>query len=250
MQIEPQPPPHRGSPRPQAGPAGGPGSAAAVDPRLLPAGTLHVLDGPDRGRVWRLSPGTHLLGTSTRCDLPVTDPQVSRWHCMVAVTKHAPGRPCTVTVEDRGSNTGTVVDGMPAGRPSVLAPGSTIVVGRTTLGWAPWGGVRQRPGHPFAGQQRPAPQRRPSVLASGLPFLPRHRLSLRQRLRRSPRLRHLPFPWRTPSGCRRRPWPHPRRHRSPRPAARPSRRRNPPRSGGCDRRLPHVRHGSRRCSPP
>jgi hypothetical protein len=133
------PTPHRGSPRPQAGPASGPGLAAAVDPRLLLAGTLHVLDGPDRGKVWRLSPGTYLLGRAPSCDLPITDPEVSHWHCMVAVTSHAPGRPATVTVEDRGSNTGTVVNGLPAGHPSVLTPGATIVVGRTTLGWAPAG---------------------------------------------------------------------------------------------------------------
>jgi HPP family/Inner membrane component of T3SS, cytoplasmic domain len=129
----------RGDSRPQAGAAGGSGFAAAVNPRRLFAGTLHVLDGPDRGRVWHLSPGTYLLGRAPHCDLPVTDPEVSRWHCMVAVTSHAGGRPCSVTVEDRGSGTGTVVDGLPAGHPSVLAPGATIVVGRTTLGWAPAG---------------------------------------------------------------------------------------------------------------
>ena len=133
------PAPHRGSPRPQAGLAGGPSFAAAPDPRRLLAGTLHVLDGPDRGKVWRLSPGTYLLGRAPGCDLPITDPGVSHWHCMVAVTGHAPGRPATVTVEDRGSNTGTVVNGLPAGHPSVLTPGATIVVGRTTLRWAPAG---------------------------------------------------------------------------------------------------------------
>jgi HPP family/Inner membrane component of T3SS, cytoplasmic domain len=123
---------------PQAGVAAAWSSAAAADPRRPFAGTLHVLDGPDRGKVWRLSPGTYLLGRAPHCDLPVTDPEASRWHCMVAVTSHAHGR-LTVTVEDRGSSTGTVVDGLPAGHPSVLAPGATIVVGRTTLGWAPAG---------------------------------------------------------------------------------------------------------------
>jgi hypothetical protein len=128
----------RGGPRPPAR-AGGPGFPAAVDPRRALAGTLHVLDGPDRGQVWRLSPGTYLLGRGPDCDLPVTDSEVSRWHCMVTVTSHVAGRPCTVTVEDRGSGTGTAVNGLPAGRPSVLTPGATIVVGRTTLGWAPAG---------------------------------------------------------------------------------------------------------------
>ena len=155
----------RGGSRPQAGVAGGSGFAAAVDPRRLFAGTLHVLDGPDQGRVWRLSPGTYLLGRAPHCDLPVTDPEVSRWHCMVAVTSHAHGRPCTVTVEDRGSSTGTVVDGSPAGHPSVLAPGATIVVGRTTLGWAPAGW------NPTAS---PAPVREiPMAAPAALPARPR-----------------------------------------------------------------------------
>ena len=118
--------PDRGAPR--TGPA---------HPRS--AGTLHVLDGPDRGRAWPLAPGTHLLGGSPHCDLTLTDPDVARWHCMIAVTSHTPGRPATVTVEDRGSHTGTLVNGTPAGRPSVLTPGARIVVGRTTLGWAPAG---------------------------------------------------------------------------------------------------------------
>ena len=129
----------RGGSRPPGGMPGGSGFAAAVDPRQVLAGTLHVLDGPDRGKVWRLSPGTYLLGRAPHCDLPVTDPEVSRWHCMVAVTSHVGGQPCSVTVEDRGSSTGTVVDGLPAGHPSVLAPGARIIVGRTTLGWAPAG---------------------------------------------------------------------------------------------------------------
>jgi hypothetical protein len=148
-----RPPPvdRRGGPRPPAGVAAAWSSAAAADPRRPFAGTLHVLDGPDRGRVWRLSPGTHLLGLSPQCDLSVTDPEVSRWHCMVAVTSDAGGRPGRVTVEDRGSEGGTEVDGSPAGRPSVLAPGSTIVVGRTTLGWAPAGWSPNPPPAPVQG---------------------------------------------------------------------------------------------------
>ncbi len=164
---------HRGSPRPQAGPADRPGFAAAADPRLPLAGTLHVLDGPDRGQVWRLSPGTYLLGRAAQCDLPVTDPEVSRWHCMVAVTSQAPGRPAIVTVEDRGSNTGTVVDGLPAGHPSVLTPGATIVVGRTTLGWAPagWNPTPMAPAAPPTrpGQHIPVPRAAPNLVRAAAP---------------------------------------------------------------------------------
>lgn len=162
----------RGGPRPRAGVAAAWGSAAAADPRRPFAGTLHVLDGPDRGRVWRLSPGTHLLGLSPQCDLSVTDPEVSRWHCMVAVTSDASGRPGRVTVEDRGSEGGTEVDGSPAGRPSVLAPGSTIVIGRTTLGWAPAGWSPNPSPAPVPGAPVPVPVAPPVPPHQQVPFHP------------------------------------------------------------------------------
>jgi hypothetical protein len=123
--------------RPRAGVPGNAGPADVDRPRPL-AGTLHVLDGPDRGQVWRLRPGAYLLGRADDCDLPMTDQEVSRWHCMVGVTSEA-GRTVTVTVEDLGSSNGTAVDGARVDYPTVLAPGATIVVGRTTLGWAPAG---------------------------------------------------------------------------------------------------------------
>src|SRR5262245_34579687 len=121
-----------GSP-PQASVPGGPGSAADVDPRQLLAGTLHVLSGPDRGRMWRLSPGFYVLGRAADSDLPVTDSGVSRRHCRVAVASHTRGQPGAVTVEDLGSNNGTLVNGVWAGQPTALPPGATIVVGHTTL---------------------------------------------------------------------------------------------------------------------
>jgi hypothetical protein len=157
----------RGGPRP---PAAGPGAAA--DRRAPVAGALHVLDGPDRGRVWRLSPGTHLLGRAVQCDLAVSDPEVSRFHCLVAVTADAGGRSVTVTVEDRGSGTGTVVDGAPAGRPSVLGPGARIIVGRTTLGWAPAGWNPAPAPPPVPGQPTAAPAAPPAQLRQQAPVLP------------------------------------------------------------------------------
>jgi hypothetical protein len=134
-----------------------------------------VLDGPDRGKVWRLSPGTYLLGRAASCDLPITDPGVSHWHCLVAVTGHAPGRPATVTVEDRGSNTGTVVNGLPAGHPAVLTPGATIVVGRTTLRWAPAGWNSPASPAPVLGAPMaasPAPPLRPRQYIPVAPAAP------------------------------------------------------------------------------
>ena len=121
-----------------AGVAGRPVSAAVVPGRPL-AGTLHVLDGPDRGQMWRLSPGAYVLGRAADSDLPVTDPGVSRRHCLVAVSGHTRDRSGIVTVEDLGSSNGVLVDGAWAGQPIALRPGAMIVVGGTTLGWAPYG---------------------------------------------------------------------------------------------------------------
>lgn len=122
--------------QPRAGVVGRSGFAAAA-PGGPHAGTLLVLDGPDRGLAWRLSSGSYLLGRTADADLPVTDPWVARRQCLVAVASHPPGRPGTVTVEDLPSSSGTTVDGVWATRPTTLQPGTTIVVGGSTLSWTP-----------------------------------------------------------------------------------------------------------------
>ena len=238
------PAPHRGGPRPQAGPASGPSFAVARDPRLVLAGTLHVLDGPDRGKAWRLSPGTYLLGRAPHCDLPITDPGVSQWHCTVAVTSHPPGRPATVTVEDRGSNTGTVVNGLPAGHPSVLAPGATIVVGRTTLGWAPAGWNPTASPAPVLGMPTAAPPLRPRQylpVPSAAPALVPAAAPSRAQTSAPATVRLVVAP--TPAQAS---------QAAPvlRPAPQPSRRPSHGRCGGRDRRLRRVPRRGRRFSPP
>jgi hypothetical protein len=122
--------------QPQAGVVGKSGFAAAA-PSWQHAGTLVVLDGPDRGLAWRLSPGSYLLGRTADSDLPVTDPWVARRQCLVVVAGHPGGRPGTVTLEDLPSSSGTLVDGVWANRPTALLPGSSIVVGGSTLSWTP-----------------------------------------------------------------------------------------------------------------
>ena len=124
--------------QPQAGVVGKSGFAAAA-PSRQHAGTLLVLDGPDRGLAWRLSPGSYLLGRTADSDLPVTHPWVARRQCRVAVASHPGGQPGTVTVEDLPSSSGTLVDGVWANRPTTLRPGTTIVVGGSTLSWTPDG---------------------------------------------------------------------------------------------------------------
>jgi len=152
----------------------GPGT----NPRLPPAGTLHVLGGPARGQVWHLTPGVHVLGRAADSDLPLKDPGVSRRHCRVAVAGPAQGLPGIVTVEDLGSGNGTLVDGVRAGRPTALRPGATIVVGNTTLSWrpsasrppAPPAPARATPTVAPSGPTTPPPPNRPSPpVAAGSP---------------------------------------------------------------------------------
>jgi len=152
----------------------GPGT----NPRLPPAGTLHVLGGPARGQVWHLTPGVHVLGRAADSDLPLKDPGVSRRHCRVAVAGPAQGLPGIVTVEDLGSGNGTLVDGVWAGRPTALRPGATIVVGNTTLSWrpsasrppAPPAPARATPTVAPSGPTTPPPPNRPSPpVAAGPP---------------------------------------------------------------------------------
>ena len=152
----------------------GPGT----NPRLPPAGTLHVLGGPARGQVWHLTPGVHVLGRAADSDLPLKDPGVSRRHCRVAVAGPAQGLPGIVTVEDLGSGNGTLVDGVWAGRPTALRPGATIVVGNTTLSWrpsasrppAPPAPARATPTVAPSGPTTPPPPNRPSpTVAAGPP---------------------------------------------------------------------------------
>jgi hypothetical protein len=124
--------------QPHAGVIGTSGFAASAAGRQH-AGTLLVLDGPDRGRAWRLSPGSYLLGRTANSDLPVTDPWVARRQCVLAVADHPSDQPGSVTVEDLPSSSGTLVDGVWAKRPTTLRPGTMIVVGGSTLGWTPDG---------------------------------------------------------------------------------------------------------------
>jgi hypothetical protein len=107
------------------------GPRPPADRRLPIAGTLHVVDGPGRGQVWRLPPGAYVLGRAADSDLTVRDPGVSRRHCLVTVAG------TTVTVEDLGSGNGTLVNGARAGLPTALRPGAAIVVGNSTLSWSP-----------------------------------------------------------------------------------------------------------------
>lgn len=80
---------------------------------------LHVVGGPDAGRVVALGRGEVVLGRGEGCDVAFDDPDVSRRHVQVGV---GGGR---VTVADLGSSNGTVL----------RTPAGTTALGLETVPW-------------------------------------------------------------------------------------------------------------------
>ncbi len=89
---------------------------------------LHVVGGPDAGHVHTLTPGAHRIGRAALAEVPLDDPDVSRWHARVDL---APGG---VTVRDLASTNGSTLDGEPLGRePTDMGEGTRLRVGGSTL---------------------------------------------------------------------------------------------------------------------
>ncbi|MFE9397553.1 FtsK/SpoIIIE domain-containing protein [Streptomyces flavidovirens] len=90
---------------------------------------LHVVAGPDAGGVHLLHGGRISIGRSTEADVPLNDPDVSRLHCTVTLTKD--GR---VSVADLGSTNGTSLDGEDlTDHPVPFSPGALLRVGESAL---------------------------------------------------------------------------------------------------------------------
>jgi DNA-binding NtrC family response regulator len=104
-------------------------NAQAHSPAADLAFSLVVIEGPDRGRQHALTsrdPTRVLLGTSSACELKLTDGGVSRRHAAVWVEN---GR---VRINDLDSTNGTFVDSVPV-VDAWVQPGHAIRVGATTL---------------------------------------------------------------------------------------------------------------------
>ncbi|MBI2894821.1 MAG: sigma 54-dependent Fis family transcriptional regulator [Deltaproteobacteria bacterium] len=84
------------------------------------------MDGPDRGM--ELGPQRALVrvGSAPECDVPLTDPTVSRHHCDLTITEGL------VRVTDHRSSNGTFVDSARVHDVEV-PPGTLLRVGQTTL---------------------------------------------------------------------------------------------------------------------
>jgi S-DNA-T family DNA segregation ATPase FtsK/SpoIIIE len=97
-------------------------------PRSSGVAQLHTVGGPDAGRPHALPPGRHGLGRSSRSQIRIRDPDVSRDHAEIDV------RDTGTWVRDRRSRNGTRVNGVPVGtEPVLLAPDTPLQVGRSTL---------------------------------------------------------------------------------------------------------------------
>lgn len=103
-------------------------AAATAAPRPAPAIPieLHVVSGPDRGKVHNLTEGDALVGRGLDCDIVLADPAVSRKHFrVVRKADH-------VDAIDMGGANGTNVNGDRISRHG-LSPGDQIEVGTTVL---------------------------------------------------------------------------------------------------------------------
>jgi DNA-binding NtrC family response regulator len=87
---------------------------------------MRVVAGVDRGTVVESARPELTIGTAEGNDLRLTDPAVSRHHCLVEST------PAGARVRDLGSTNGTLI-GRCRIDSGLLAPGATIVLGDTDL---------------------------------------------------------------------------------------------------------------------
>lgn len=103
-------------------------ATAGLPARARGALELHVVGGPDSGRIHLLRPGAYRIGRAPSCDVRLDDPNVSRRHAHLTV--NATG----VTVSDLRSVNGTSVDGLRLDDdPHPIGPAQRIRVGDSTL---------------------------------------------------------------------------------------------------------------------
>ena len=89
---------------------------------------VHVVGGPDAGRVVALPRGLLVVGRAPGCDLELSDPDVSRHHLAISVTRTA------ITVRDLGSTNGSRLENQQLeDEGSALAPEAYLRVGNSTL---------------------------------------------------------------------------------------------------------------------
>ncbi len=113
-----------------------------ASPRLPAPGSvdwaLVVVNGPQRGRVVSLGPGTGrvVVGRSRRCDVTLVDPRISRRHAFLGM------RGGRLWLRDAGGVGGVVVNGRRCRHRAQLAMGDLVDLGGTRLEVRQVGGGR------------------------------------------------------------------------------------------------------------
>ena len=94
---------------------------------VLSGWQLSVLEGPERGRTVELAPGNVSVGRSSDNDVQLSDPEISRMHLLLEVTKRG------VHLTDRGSVNGTSIDGHKITGSTKLEPGARVGIGTSVF---------------------------------------------------------------------------------------------------------------------
>ncbi|MEM9587178.1 MAG: FHA domain-containing serine/threonine-protein kinase [Planctomycetota bacterium] len=93
-----------------------------------PHWTLSIIDGPDKGRQFELTPDRPLVvGRGSDSDTRIRDPKISRVHCEI---RHDDGHWCLI---DRGGSGGIRLDGRSVVGNTKLDGGSEVCMGDTRL---------------------------------------------------------------------------------------------------------------------
>ncbi len=142
-------------------PAGG-AQVTTVVPEPRSVLDLVVVGGPDAGRRHPLSPPGVAVGRAPAAGLVVDDESLSRNHLYVAVGSGG------VTIEDRLSTNGVVIDGVRVDTVTPVDATSTVVIGSTTLRLRRAGGPGPPTRHPGDGTVRVSPTPGPAAALTDL----------------------------------------------------------------------------------
>jgi diguanylate cyclase (GGDEF)-like protein len=82
--------------------------------------------GKDRGKRYKLKPGTMTIGRSPRADIRLEDVRISGIHCLIKWTDDI------ITIEDKGSTNGTYVDSQKISH-AHLQPGVPLQLGHSVM---------------------------------------------------------------------------------------------------------------------
>jgi DNA-binding NtrC family response regulator len=104
----------------------------------ISVGELIVINGKDKGKIFKLASREVLVGTSPSCEIRLSDPTVSRTHCKIFWNDEVK----MFQVQDLGSTNGTLINKIPVVN-AFLPPESVITLGETEMVFKQSGKKRQ-----------------------------------------------------------------------------------------------------------